>query len=326
MIPKVLKVFAAGSFLIIFSLFLQTMVLPPDSAYGQVKQMSMGTATVGGILNNIGSALAQCVNKALPELNITAEFTEGSTENLRLVDQKKMELALITPQIGYNARKAEGPFKGKAIDFYALVRLLPNGNIWVVLEKSGVKSIPEMKGHKVAVGPASGGLGVIARTQLDAYGMDYRKDIKPFFMGAGEMAEALKDGAVEVSFLTEELAQMVASTHKIRPLSWEKKTLDAFLEKHPYYGEYTYPANHFKGVNFPVLTADNGIQLICSKDLSEETAYRLTKAIAENLGCMANIYAPAKAITPQWAATELGNPVHPGAIRYFTEKGLWKKK
>ncbi|MBN1107082.1 MAG: TAXI family TRAP transporter solute-binding subunit [Deltaproteobacteria bacterium] len=325
MTSRALKTLSGVLFLFFFSLSFQAIILPADSAYGQVKQMSMGTATVGGIFNNIGSALAQCVNKALPEMNITAEFTQGSTENLRLVDQKKMELALITPQIGYNARKGTGPFKDKPIDFYAVVRLLPNGNIWVVLEKSGIKNISEMKGHKVAVGPASGGLGVIARTQLDAYGMDYRKDIKPFFMGAGEMAEALKDGAVEVSFLTEELAHMVATTHRIRPLSWEKKTLDAFLAKHPYYGEYTYPANHFKGVGYPVLTADNGIQLICSKDLSEEMAYKLTKAVVENLGCMANIYAPAKAITPQWTATELGNPVHPGAIKYFKEKGLWKK-
>ncbi|RJR38533.1 MAG: TAXI family TRAP transporter solute-binding subunit [Desulfobacteraceae bacterium] len=301
------------------------LILSPETACGQVKQMSMGTATVGGILNNIGSALAQCVNKALPEVNITAEFTEGSTENLRLIDQKKMELALITPQIGNMARKGAGPFKDKKLDFFAVVRLLPNGNIWVVLDKSSIKSIPDMKGHKVAVGPASGGLGVIARTQLDAYGIDYKKDIKPFFMGAGEMAEALKDGAVEAAFLTEELAQMVASTHKIRPLPWDKKVLDDFLAKHPYYGEYSYPANHFKGVAPPVLTVDNGIQLICSKELSDETVYKLTKAIVENLGCMAEIYAPAKAITPEWTAIELGNPTHPGAIKYFKEKGLLKK-
>ncbi|MEW6669509.1 MAG: TAXI family TRAP transporter solute-binding subunit [Thermodesulfobacteriota bacterium] len=320
--PRALTAFLC---LLLFSLSLQAILLPAEPAYGQVKQVSMGTATVGGIFNNIGSSMAQCINKALPEVNVTAEFTEGSVENLRLIDQKKMGFALITPQIGYNARKGEGPFKGKPIDFLAVVRLLPNGNIWVVLEKSSIKSIPELKGHKVAVGPASGGLGVIARTQLAAYGIDYKQDIKPFFMGAGEMAEALKDGAVEASFLTEELAHMVASTHKIRPLTWEKKTLDAFLAKHPYYGEYTYPAKHFKGVDSPVLTADNGIQLICSKDMSEEMVYKLTKAIVENLGCMANIYAPAKVLTPAWTATELGNPVHPGAIRYFKEKGLWKK-
>jgi len=150
------------------------LLISPGTACAQVKQMSMGTATVGGILNNIGSALAQCVNKAMPEVNITAEFTEGSTENIRLIGQKKMELALITPQIGYAAREGSGQFKGKPIDFYAVARLLPNGNVWVTLEKSKIKAIPEMKGEKVAVGPASGGLGVLARMQLDAYGMDYK--------------------------------------------------------------------------------------------------------------------------------------------------------
>ena len=118
-------------------------VIAPTSAQAQTKQLSMGTATVGGIFYNVGSPLAQCVNKALPEVNITAEFTEGSTENLRLIDQKKMELAIITPQIGYNARMGLAMFKNKKIEFYSLARLLPNANVWVVLESSKVKSIAE---------------------------------------------------------------------------------------------------------------------------------------------------------------------------------------
>jgi hypothetical protein len=325
MIGKAMRGFGVFSVLCILFLCVPLLVLSPGTACGQVKQLSMGTATVGGILSNIGSALAQCVNKAMPEVNITAEFTEGSTENLRLIGQKKMELALITPQIGYAARKGTGQFKDKPIDFYAVARMLPNGNVWVTLEKSTVKTIPEMKGRKVAVGPASGGLGILARMQLEAYGIDYKKDIQPFFMGAGEMAEALKDGAVEAAYLTEELAQMVASTHRVRLLSWDKKNLDAYLAKHPYFGAYTTPPNTIKGVDYPVLTVDNGIQLICAKELGDDLVYKLTKALVENLGCMAQIYAPAKAITPAWAATELGNPVHPGAIKYFKEKGLWKK-
>ena len=182
-----------------------------------------------------------------------------------------------------------------------------------------------MRGHKVGVGPASGGLGVIARTQLEAYGIDYKKDIKPFFMGAGEMAEALKDGSIEGAFLTEELAQMVATTHKIRPLPWSEKELKAFLATRPYYAAYSTPANTFKGVDYPVLTIDNGIELICAKQLSDDLAYKLAKAIVENLGCISNIYAPAKAMTPELVATEIGNPFHPGALKYYKEKGLYKK-
>ena len=294
-------------------------------AQAETKQLSMGTATVGGIFYNVGAPLAQCVNKALPEVNITAEFTQGSTENLRLIDQKKMELAVITPMIGTYAREGRKMFKDKMIDFRVIARLLPNANVWAVLEKSKVKSIPELKGYKVGVGPASGGLGVIARSQLAANGINYKKDIKPFFMGAGDMAEALKDRAVEGSFLTMELAQQVATTHKIRPLSWGKEELKAFIEKNPYYGAYAHPPGTFKGVDYAVITVDNGIQWICQKDMDEQLVYKLTKALVENLNCIAEIYAPAKAITPAWVAKKLGNPYHPGAIKYFKEIGVWNQ-
>ncbi len=296
-----------------------------SAAHAAVTQLSMGTATVGGIFYNIGMPVAQCVNKALPEVNITAEITQGSTENIRLIGQKKIQLAVITPMIGTFARTGARMFKGKPVDLRAVVRLLPNANIWAVLEKSKVKSISELKGKKVGVGPASGGLGVVARSQLTANGIDYKKDIKPYFLGAGEMAEALKDGYVEGTILTAELAQMVTSTHKIRILPWDEKTVDAFLTKNPYYAKYTYPPNYFKGVDYSVLTVDNGVQLICQKDADEDFVYKVAKAIIENLNCVAKIYAPAKVITPEFAASELANPFHPGAIKYFKEKGIWKK-
>jgi hypothetical protein len=307
---------------VFFVLFLS---IHPAVGHAQVTHLSMGTATVGGIFYNIGMPLAQCVNKAAPEFNITAEITEGTVENIRLLGQKKMHLALITPQIGTLALKGLQMFKDHPVDLKVIVRLLPNTNIWVVLAKSEVKTIPGLKGHKVGVGPASGGLGVIARTQLEFNGIDYKKDVKPFFMGAGEMAEALKDGTIEGAFLTAELAHLVATTHKIRILSWTEKEMDNFLAKQPYYGKYTFPPNSFKGVDYPVLTADNGIQMICRADMEEGQVYKLAKSVVENLDCMAKIYAPAKAITPEWAASELANPFHAGALKYFKEKGIWKK-
>ena len=85
-----------------------------------------------------------------------------------------------------------------------------------------------------------------------------------------------------------------------------------------------YPPNTFKGVDYPVLTMDNGIQLICRTDMDEELVYKLAKTIIENISCMTRVYAPAKALTPQWMASELANPFHPGSIKYFKEAGLWK--
>jgi len=320
-----LRVILIGLGLLIFSLSFQTAILPGNSAYAEVKQLSMGTATVGGVFYNLGAPITQCVNKAFPEVNITAEITQGSTENLRLIQQKKMQLAVITPMIGTFARKGIKMFKKSgAMDFRVVVRLLPNANIWGVLKKSKVSKIPELKGEKVGVGPASGGMGVLARLQLKANGLHFKKDLKPYFLGAGAMAEALKDRTVEGCILTAELARLVATTHPLKPLPWEEAALKKFLKEYPYFGRYSHPPGTFKGVDYPVLTVDNGIQLICQKEMDEGLVYKLAKTIIENLDCMAKIYAPAKALTPKWVASELANPFHSGSIKYFKEKGLWK--
>ena len=122
--------------------------------------------------------------------------------------------------------------KGGAVDMRVVVRLLPNGNIWTTLKKNKtIKTIRDIKGHKVGVG--TGGIGVMARMQLAAHGIDYKKDIKPFFPPTGELATLLKDGKVDVSFLTEGLAKMVTATHEIRMISWQEADRKAYIEQKP---------------------------------------------------------------------------------------------
>jgi len=86
--------------LISFTLLMLTLSFQGSASAADVTQLSMGTATVGGFFYDVGAPVAQCINKALPEVNVTAEFTEGSTENLRLIGQKKMQLGVISPMIG----------------------------------------------------------------------------------------------------------------------------------------------------------------------------------------------------------------------------------
>jgi len=287
-----------------------------------VEQLSMGTSSVGGFFYNIGAPVAQCINNALPEVNVTAEFTEGSTENLRLIQKKKMQLAVISPMVGYFARNGTNMFKKSgAVDMKVVVRLLPNGNVWTALKKNTtIKTINDFKGHNVGIG--TGGIGVVSRLQLAAHGIDFKKDIKPFFPATGELATLLKDGKVDVSFLTEGLAKMVTATHEIKMISWDKKALDAYIKEKPYFGRVIYPPNHFKGVDYEVLTVDNGVQLITHSDTPDDLVYKLAKAIIENIDCMAKIFKPMKALSPKHCSSELGNPFHPGALKYFKDAGL----
>jgi TRAP transporter TAXI family solute receptor len=321
---KMKKILLIGFGILICSLFLQSTIPHSGNAYAEVKQLSMGTASVGGFFYNVGAPVAQCINKALPEFNVTAEFTEGSVENLRLIQKKKIQLAVISPMIGHFARNGIRMFKkGGAVEMRVVVRLLPNGNIWTTLKSNkDIKTIRDIKGHKVGVG--TGGIGVMSRMQLAAHGIDYKKDIKPFFSATGELATLLKDGKVDVSFLTEGLAKMVATTHEIRIISWQEKDREAYVGKHPYFGKYSYPPNRFKGVNYETQTVDNGIQLVTHADTPDEEVYKIAKAIIENIDCISKIFAPAKSLSPEWCASKLGNPFHPGSIKYFKDAGLMK--
>jgi uncharacterized protein len=321
---SVKKIMWIGSALWVCFLLLQMIILPSDSAYAEVQQISMGTSSVGGLFYNIGAPVAQCINKAFPEVNVTAEFTEGSTENLHLIQKKKMQLGVISPMVGYFARKGIRMFeKSGPVDFRVIVRLLPNGNVWATLKSNkDIKTIRDFKGHNVGIG--TGGIGVVSRLQLEYHGIDFKKDIKPFFPQTGELATLLKDGKVDVSFLTEGLAKQVTATHDIRIISWDEEDRKKYVGDRPYFGPFNYKPNHFKGVDYEVKTIDNGIQLIAQADMPDEMAYQLAKAVIENIDCISKIFAPAKALSPEWCASELGNPFHPGAIQYFKDAGLWK--
>ena len=310
--------------LIGLSLFTLSLTFLGAGSAQAVEQLSMGTATVGGFFYNVGAPVAQCINKALPEVNVTAEFTEGSTENLRLIQKKKIQLAVISPMVGYFAGKGIAMFKKSGpVNFRVVVRLLPNGNVWATLKKNKtIKTIRDIKGKKVGIG--TGGIGVVSRLQLEYHGIDIKKDIKPFFPSTGDLATLLKDGKVDVSFLTEGLAKMVTATHEIRMISWDEEYRKKYVSEKPYFGAFNYKPNHFKGVDYEVKTIDNGIQLICDTDMSDAMVYKLAKAVIENIDCISNIFAPAKALNPKWCASKLGNPFHPGAIKYFKDAGLWK--
>ncbi len=304
--------------------FLLTMLVILMGAFSAqaVTQLHMGTASVGGTYYSVGLALAQCLNKSLPEVNVTAEITAGTVENLRLLDDRKIHLAIIAPQHAYQAYRGDSPWK-KKIDFNIVIRLIPNSNSFVALSGSGIKSISDLKGKRVNMGPAGGGLEPNAKSILETYGLTY-KDITPVFFGIGAGVDALKDKKVDAAITTIPLVHELQATTKIDILFMEEKMIDAMIVKHPYYGKQRIPGNTFKEVPHEVVVPDFGMQLAARSDADSELIYKLTKALMENLKCLGETYAPMKSLNPEWAATKLGNPYHLGAIKYFKEKKVWK--
>lgn len=287
-----------------------------------VTQLHMGTASVGGAFPSVGLALAQCLNKFLSEVNITAEITGGTIENLRLLDDRKIQLAIINPRIGYEALKGKPPWK-KKIEFAIVMRLSPLSNNFVVLSDSGIKSIADLRGKRVNVGPTGGGLVENSEAVLETYGLS-NKDIKPVFLGMGQGAEALKDRKVDATTTTIPIIQELQAATKIDILWMDENRIDAMIAKHPYFGKQRLPANTIKNVPHEMIVPDFGMQLAVRSDADSEFVYKLTKTLIENSKFLGEIYDPLKIITSEWAATILANPFHPGAIRYFKERKVWK--
>jgi TRAP transporter TAXI family solute receptor len=282
----------------------------------------MGTASVGGTFHSAGLATAQCLNKFLPEVNVTAEITAGTIENLRLLDDRKIQLAVVTPQVSYQALTGEPPWK-KKIEFSILMRLIPNSNSYAVLSGSGIKKISDLKAKRVNVGPAGGGLEPNAKAILEAYGLTY-KDLTPLFLGIGAGAEGLKDKKVDAAITTIPILHELQATTKIDILFMEEMVIDAMIAKHPYYGKQRIRGNTFKDVPQDVIVPDFGMQLAVRQDADPELVYKLTKTLVENVKFLGETYAPMKMITPEWAASKLANPFHPGAIKYYKERKVWK--
>ena len=292
-----------------------------QEAFG-VTQISIGSGSVGGILYNSANFIAQCLNKFLPGFNFTAETTAGTIENLRLMQAGQMSVAVATPQVGYEALTGLPPWKEK-IDFRTIMILVPVAPIMTSLRNSGISSHKDLKGKKVGVGPAGGGMEPMVKSVLEEYGIDY-KDIKPVFIGLGPGVDALKGRTVDATMLNPDLIDSLVLTNPVNLLSVEEKVIKIVTTKYPYISEIRYPANRFKDISYEVITPGYNLLLVAKPDLGEDVVYKITKTIIENLKWLQDGYAPAKIMTPQRAATKAIAPFHPGAIKYYKEIKVWK--
>jgi uncharacterized protein len=301
--------------------FMATLI--STSASAQVKEFSIGGATVGGADHSMAIASAQCLNKFLPGTNFTAEVTAGTDENLKLMNSKKMEFGVGSPSVSYLGYQGLPPFKQK-IDFRVAMTMQPKPLIPVVLESSGIKRIEDLKGKRIAVGPAGGGRETGNKAILEACGLPYT-DIKAAFLRSTDTVDGLADKKVDAAIMNLAEIEQVAVLHKVVLLSHTQGQIDRLMSKHPYFGKFKIPAGTFKNVDYEALAVDFGTQLFCRTDLEDNFVYQITRTLIEHLDFLKAAYAPARYITREWAAEKRGVvPFHPGAIKYYKEIGAWK--
>ena len=207
--------------------------------------INIATGGTAGTYYPIGGAIAEVLNKN--GMNASAQSTGASVANINMLKDKQVELAIVQNDITYYAVNGKEMFEesGKVENLTGIASLYPETCQFVVREDSGIKSINDLRGKRVAVGAAGSGAEANARQILEAYGITYN-DISEQFLSFAEGSYALKDGTVDAAFVTAGYptasVQDIASQNKIRLLPIGDEQVKKLAEKYPFYSKTIVPA------------------------------------------------------------------------------------
>ena len=290
-------------------------------------RLSIATGGTGGVYYPLGGGMANVISKYVPYAEATAEVTTASVDNCLLVGQGKADLALIMADVGWDAYQGKGKFKGK-IPLRTVAVLYPNNMHVVTTEGKGIEKVTDLKGKRVSTGAPGSGTEVKALRVLEAYGLTPDKDFTRDKLGVSESAGALKDRKIDAFFwdggLPTAAVTDLGATPGIRiKIISHGDAIPKMREKYgPLYVKGVIPAKTYPGQDVDVEMAVVWNLLICNEKMKGDVAYDIIKTLFDRKPELVASHRDARflALEPQVGGSPI--PLHPGVIRYFTEKGV----
>lgn len=292
------------------------LVFASNTAYAQ-EELRIGTASLGGAYYPMGQALSNMVNKHADGYTMVPIVTGGGAENPRLVDSGEVDLGIAPASLSFFAVNGKGPYK-EALNIKAMGQLHSSVLHMVTLPGSGIESIEDLKGKRVAIGPAGGGTINVMRNIFSMYGMKI-EDVTPSFLSYADGFSQLADGNVDASFalagFPTSAVMQTGATNDLKFIELGDEMMGKLTSKYPYYSTVTVPADVY-GTGKDVTVVGSANMLIASGDMDDERATVLLTAIYGNLDDLIAENALAKQIVPA-ASLALPIPLHPAAQKYF---------
>ncbi len=264
--------------------------------------INIATGGTAGTYYPIGGAIAEVLNKN--GMNASAQSTGASVANINMLKDKQVELAIVQNDITYYAVNGEEMFKesGKIENLTGIASLYPETCQFIVREDSGIKSVNDLKGKRVAVGAAGSGAEANARQILEAYGITY-DDVEEQFLSFAEGSYALKDGNVDAAFVTAGYptasVQDIASQNKIRLLPIDDEQIKKLSEKYPFYTKTTVPSGVYQGFDEEVQTVSVMAILVANDKIDADLGEKVTQAIFDNVDKIAAAHSAGKNINKE---------------------------
>ena len=290
----------------------------------------IGTGGTAGAYYPVGGMIANAVSQP-GKIVATAQATNGSVANVNGVAGGALESGFSQSDVATWAYTGTGVYEGKpkVTDLRMIANLYPESIHLVVKKGSGIKSVADLKGKRVALDEPGSGTLVNARIVLAAYGVK-ESDIKPEYIKPNQAGDKLKDGALDAFFFVGgapagAIAELASSGAGIELVPLAGPQADALRKTNPYLAVDTIAAGTYKDVP-AVQTMAMGAQWVTSAKADTETVYQITKALYGKAAqdTLAAGHAKGKFITKENAVKGVGIPFHPGAERFYKEAGLLK--
>ena len=286
------------------------------------------TGGTSGVYYPMGVALSQIYTKAMPDAKISVQATKASAENLNLLQAGRGEIAFTLGDALNEAWKGneEAGFKTPLKKLRTIAAIYPNYIQIVAAADSGIKTLADLKGKRIAVGAPKSGTELNARDIFKGAGMSYKDFAKVEYLSFGESVELIKNRQLDATLISaglgvaaiRDLATAVKITIVPIPADVVAKIGEAA------YQPAAVPANTYTGQGDAVATVAVQNFLVSHEGVATDTAYKMTKAIFDNLPELHSAHAAAKAISRENAAKAPPVPLHAGAEKYYKEVGLLK--
>lgn len=290
--------------------------------------ISIGTAPPGGAFFVVGTALAEVLGAAGADRNwqVTAEGTSGSQENIRRLAQDELDFALSNSAITYFAvRGTEGWDRQYPVQ--TVMTLAPNVALFITKADSSIKTIADLKGKRVVIGPAGAGFEHFVKPILEAHGVRY-EDFSPLNATQAASVDMLTDGSADAIFIggaipTASITQ-AAATMDLHFIPFDEAARTTLAADYLFFAPATIPADTYRGQTTEFAGLDVGsMHLITSANQDDDTVYAVTKMLWEQREQVVQKHPAGRAINPRNAIRDTGTTFHPGAIRFYREIGIW---
>ncbi|GHU37227.1 C4-dicarboxylate ABC transporter substrate-binding protein [Betaproteobacteria bacterium] len=286
--------------------------------------VSVATGGTSGTYYPIGGAIAQAASKS-GVIQATAETGNASVANLNLVGKGEIEIAFAQNDTAFWAYNGQQMFKEPLKNVRAVAALYPEHVQVITAKDAKIVTVDDLKGKRVSVGAAGSGTEADARALFDIAKLTYA-DMKVDHLDFGQTTNRFKDNQIDVGFVVAGFPTAsvmdLTTTKDVQLLSFSDDFLAQLSKTFPYFVASVIPANTYRGIDKETKTPAVVAILVTHDKVPEAVVYEFVKGMFENLDAIQASHATAKQITLNGALQGITVPVHPGAAKYYKEKGL----